>query len=106
MTGGTTQADRMLAPWPMPWYITRLLALPALITVAVVGSQQGKEGMERFGKRFGLFVTVHDNHQRAAGMVPEQHGIERLGRGGEAGERDAAAGGYAAHGILKGRMPG
>ena len=53
---------------------------------AASGNQQLEEGLDGFGQRFGFAVAVHDDHQRPFQRLPQQHGVESLGRGGEAGE--------------------
>ena len=51
------------------------------------GDQQVEECLDGFAERLGLLVAVGDHEQRALGHLPQQHRVERLGGGGEPGER-------------------
>ena len=76
-----------------------------LRAVLVVGHEQGEERVDGFGERFGLLVAIYYNDQRTAGGLPEQHGVQRLGGGGEAGKGRVLARADAAQHVLEARMP-
>ena len=44
-------------------------------------------GLNAGQQAFRFLVAVRDDDQRAFGELPQEHGIQRLGRGGEPGER-------------------
>ncbi len=50
-------------------------------------TSRSKNVSDQFAQRLGLFVAVHHHHDVALGGLPQQHDVERLGGGGESGER-------------------
>ena len=59
--------------------------------VAVIRRKEAEKGVDSLDERFSLLVSVHDEEQGTAGVLPQQKGVERFGGGGEAGERGIAA---------------
>ena len=49
--------------------------------------EQIEERVHQFAQSLGLLVAIHHHDDVALGGLPQQHDVERLGGGGESGER-------------------
>ena len=77
-----------------------------LRTRQIGGDQKIEKGVDKFAQRLGLFIAVHHHNDVALRGLPQQHDVQRLGGGGESGERLARArvAQQPADGVLKRRV--
>ena len=72
--------------------------------IAIFRHQQVEKAVDRFGKIFGLLITIYYNDYRPPGGLPKQDGVHCLRSSRQSGNGCVAAGADAVQHFLESRM--